>query len=73
MGIVTGKGLADLIRGKTQEVKVTFFIFIGLLLADVGNTTTEILPGWRKHGGSSRLASNISVPMVAPYGLVPGG
>ena len=40
MGIVTGKGLADLIR-ENAGVKVTFFIFIGLLLADIGNTTTE--------------------------------
>lgn len=40
MGIVTGKGLADLIR-ENAGVKVTFFIFIGLLLADIGNTMTE--------------------------------
>src|SRR5208283_5872939 len=40
MGIVTGKGLADLIR-ENAGVKVTFFIFIALLLADIGNTTTE--------------------------------
>ena len=40
MGIVTGKGLADLIR-ENAGVKVTFFIFIGLLIADIGNTTTE--------------------------------
>ncbi len=40
MGIVTGKGLADLIR-ENAGVKITFFIFIGLLIADIGNTTTE--------------------------------
>ena len=40
MGIVTGKGLADLIR-ENAGVKATFFIFIGLLTADIGNTTTE--------------------------------
>ncbi|MFA5973702.1 MAG: Nramp family divalent metal transporter [Lentimicrobiaceae bacterium] len=40
MGIVTGKGLADLIR-ENAGVKITFFIFIGLLIADLGNTTTE--------------------------------
>src|SRR5512140_389983 len=40
MGIVTGKGLSDLIR-ENAGVKVTFFIFIGLLIADIGNTTTE--------------------------------
>ena len=40
MGIVTGKGLADLIR-ENAGVRITFFIFIGLLIADIGNTTTE--------------------------------
>lgn len=40
MGIVTGKGLADLIR-ENFGVKVTFFIFIGLIIADIGNTATE--------------------------------
>lgn len=40
MGIVTGKGLADLIR-ENAGVKVTFFIFLGLLFADIGNTMTE--------------------------------
>jgi NRAMP (natural resistance-associated macrophage protein)-like metal ion transporter len=40
MGIVTGKGLADLIR-ENAGVKVTFVIFVGLLIADLGNTTTE--------------------------------
>lgn len=40
MGIVTGKGLADLIR-EYAGVKITFFIFVGLLIADIGNTTTE--------------------------------
>lgn len=40
MGIVTGKGLADLIR-ENFGVKITFFIFVGLLIADIGNTATE--------------------------------
>ena len=40
MGIVTGKGLADLIR-ENFGVKITFFIFLGLLAADIGNTATE--------------------------------
>src|SRR5512137_2986913 len=31
MGIVTGKGLADLIR-ENAGIKITFFIFVGLLL-----------------------------------------
>jgi len=40
MGIVTGKGLADLFR-ENAGVKLTFFIFIFLVIADIGNTTTE--------------------------------
>ena len=40
MGIVTGKRLAELIR-ENAGLKLTFYIFIGLLIADIGNTTTE--------------------------------
>src|SRR5512140_1625378 len=63
MGIVTGKGLADLIR-ENAGVKVTFFIFIGLLIADIGNTTTE----FAGVAGSLEIFSvskYISVPIVA--------
>jgi len=63
MGIVTGKGLADLIR-EQAGVKITFFIFIGLLLADLGNTTTE----FAGVAGSLEVFSvskYISVPLVA--------
>jgi Mn2+/Fe2+ NRAMP family transporter len=40
MGIVTGKGLADLIR-ENFGVRMTFYMFLLLLVADVGNTATE--------------------------------
>jgi len=63
MGIVTGKGLADLIR-ENAGVKVTFFIFIGLLIADIGNTTTE----FAGVAGSMQIFSiskYISVPIAA--------
>jgi len=40
MGIVTGKGLADLIR-ENFGVRITFYIFVFLLVADIGNTATE--------------------------------
>lgn len=62
MGIVTGKGLADLIR-ENAGVKVTFFIFIGLLVADIGNTTTEFagVAGSLEVFGVSKY---ISVPIV---------
>ncbi len=62
MGIVTGKGLADLIR-ENAGVKITFFIFIGLLIADIGNTTTEFagVAGSMEVLGISKY---ISVPIV---------
>ena len=63
MGIVTGKGLADLIR-ENAGVKVTFFIFLGLLVADIGNTTTEFagVAGSMEVFGVSKY---IAVPLVA--------
>jgi NRAMP (natural resistance-associated macrophage protein)-like metal ion transporter len=63
MGIVTGKGLADLIR-ENAGVKVTFFIFIGLILADIGNTTTEFagVAGSMQALGVSKY---IAVPLSA--------
>src|SRR5574344_304930 len=62
MGIVTGKGLATLIR-ENAGVKITFFIFLGLLLADIGNTTTEFagVAGSLEVFGISKY---ISVPLV---------
>src|ERR1035437_1543776 len=63
MGIVTGKGLADLIR-ENAGVKVTFFIFVGLLVADIGNTTTEFagVAGSMEVFGISKY---IAVPIVS--------
>jgi Mn2+/Fe2+ NRAMP family transporter len=63
MGIVTGKGLADLIR-ENFGVKITLFIFIGLVLANIGNTATEFagVAGSLMIFGVSKY---ISVPIVA--------
>jgi len=63
MGIVTGKGLADLIR-ESFGVKVTLFIFIGLVAANIGNTATEFagVAGSLMIFGVSKY---ISVPLVA--------
>ena len=63
MGIVTGKGLADLIR-ENAGVKLTFFIFVGLLFADILNTTTEFagVAGSMQIFGVSKY---ISVPIAA--------
>lgn len=60
MGIVSGKGLADLIR-ENAGVKVTFFIFVGLLVADIGNTTTEF----------AGVAGSLQVFNVSKYISVP--
>ncbi|MGE5499237.1 MAG: Nramp family divalent metal transporter [Syntrophothermus sp.] len=63
MGIVTGKGLADLIR-ESFGVKATFFIFLGLIFADIGNTTSEFagVAGSLQIFGVSKY---FSVPVVA--------
>jgi len=63
MGIVTGKGLSDLIR-ENAGLKITFFIFIGLLVSNIGNTTTEFagVAGSMEMFGVSKY---ISVPVVA--------
>jgi NRAMP (natural resistance-associated macrophage protein)-like metal ion transporter len=60
MGIVSGKGLADLIR-ENAGVKITFFIFVGLLIADIGNTTTEF----------AGVAGSLQVFNVSKYISVP--
>src|SRR5512133_2169627 len=62
MGIVTGKGLADLIR-ENAGVKITFFIFLGLLIADIGNTTTEFA-GVAGSMEVFHVSKYISVPIV---------
>lgn len=62
MGIVTGKGLSDLIR-ENAGVKITLFIFIGLLISNIGNTTTEFagVAGSMEIFGVTKY---ISVPLV---------
>jgi len=63
MGIVTGKGLADLIR-ESFGVKVTLLIFLGLVATNIGNTATEFagVAGSLMVFGVSKY---ISVPIVA--------
>ncbi|TAL51550.1 MAG: divalent metal cation transporter, partial [Nanoarchaeota archaeon] len=60
MGIVTGKGLADLIR-ESFGVRITFFIFIGLLIADIGNTATEF----------AGIAGSMNIFGISKYIVVP--
>jgi NRAMP (natural resistance-associated macrophage protein)-like metal ion transporter len=65
MGIVTGKGLADLIR-ENFGIRITFFISVGLLIANIGNTTTEFagVAGSMQIFGVSKY---ISVPIAAVF------
>jgi NRAMP (natural resistance-associated macrophage protein)-like metal ion transporter len=63
MGTVTGKGLADLIR-ENFGIKITFIMFLGLVIANIGNTATEFagVAGSMMIFGVSKY---ISVPIVA--------
>ncbi|GMA65588.1 Nramp family divalent metal transporter (plasmid) [Alicyclobacillus fastidiosus] len=63
MGIVTGKGLADLIR-ENAGVKITFLIFVGLLIADIGNTMTEFA-GVAGSMQVFHVSKYISIPLTA--------
>jgi len=62
MGVVTGKGLADLIR-EEYGFRTTFILMIFLLIADLGNTISEF----------AGLASGMSVFGVSRYISVPLG
>src|ERR1044071_8429474 len=56
MGVVTGKGLADLIR-EEYGFRTTFFLMALLLVADLGNTISEF----------AGLASGMSVLGVTRF------
>lgn len=73
MGIVTGKGLADLIR-ENFGVKITFYIFVCLLVADIGNTATEFagVAGSMMVFGASKYVS-VPIAAVAVWFLVVKG
>jgi NRAMP (natural resistance-associated macrophage protein)-like metal ion transporter len=62
MGVVTGKGLADLIR-EEYGFRTTFILMMMLLAADLGNTIAEF----------AGLASGMSVFGVTRYVAVPLG
>ncbi|MGH9468798.1 MAG: Nramp family divalent metal transporter [Terriglobia bacterium] len=62
MGVVSGKGLADLIR-EEYGFRTTFLLMLMLLAADLGNTISEF----------AGLASGMSVLGVSRYIVVPLG
>jgi len=62
MGIITGKGLSDLIREK-YGIKTAFYMMLGLLIANFGNTVAN-LAGW---------AASMEILGFNKYIMVPAG
>ena len=62
MGVITGKGLSDLIR-ENYGVKITFFMMIILLVANFGTTIAEFA-GW---------AASMEIFGLSKYVMVPFG
>ncbi len=63
MGVITGKGLSDLIR-ENYGIRVTFFMMIILLIANFG-TTTANFAGWAASMEIFGLSKYIMVPFGA--------
>src|SRR5207248_11748268 len=65
MGVVTGKGLSDLIRERFG-VKATFYVMLALVLANLGNTVAEFagVAGALEIFGVPRW---VAVPIVAVF------
>ena len=66
MGVVTGKGLSDLIR-ESFGVKITFYVMIGLFLTNMGNAVSEfagIAASMEIFGISKYLSVPISALLV---------
>jgi len=63
MGVVTGKGLSDLIR-ENYGVRITFFMMIVLLVANFG-TTIANFAGWAASMQIFGLSKYIMVPLGA--------
>jgi len=63
MGVVTGKGLSDLIRERFG-VKVTFWVLLALVLANLGNTVAEFA-GVAQSLEVFGISRFVSVPIAA--------
>ncbi|PKL51465.1 MAG: Mn transporter [Nitrospira bacterium HGW-Nitrospira-1] len=62
MGVITGKGLSDLIR-ENYGIKAAFYMMLGLLVANFGNTVAN-LAGW---------AASMEILGLSKYVMVPVG
>ncbi|NJD56760.1 MAG: divalent metal cation transporter [Nitrospirae bacterium] len=63
MGVITGKGLSDLIR-EHFGVKTAFFMMLGLFVANFGNTVAN-LAGWAASMEILGLSKFVMVPIGA--------
>jgi NRAMP (natural resistance-associated macrophage protein)-like metal ion transporter len=63
MGVITGKGLADLIR-ENYGVKAAFFMMVGLFIANYGNTVADFA-GWAASMEIFGISKYVSVPIGA--------
>src|SRR5881392_4425371 len=63
MGVVTGKGLSDLIRERFG-VKATFYVMLALVIANLGNTMAEFA-GIAESLEIFGISRYLSVPLVA--------
>lgn len=63
MGVITGKGLSALIR-ENYGVKTTFFMMLGLLVANIG-TTVANFAGWAASMEIIGISRYLSVPVGA--------
>ncbi|MBF0473187.1 MAG: Nramp family divalent metal transporter [Nitrospirae bacterium] len=62
LGIVTGKGLADLIR-ENYGIKNTFFLMVGLFIANLGTTVADF----------AGFAASMEILGISKYLIVPLG
>ncbi len=62
MGVITGKGLSDLIR-ENYGVKATFYMMVGLFIANFGTTVAEF----------AGLAASMEIFGISKYVVVPAG
>ena len=65
MGVVTGKGLADLIR-ENYGIKITFWLMVFLFLTDLGNTAAEFA-GLAASSELFGMSKYVAVPLGALF------